>query len=82
MSVIKLAGFQGELPSLMPSILPESAAQEAYNVILAELNVLESTTIGAPTFSNVMNTSCNVYCAASSATNSFRTATISIDAEL
>ena len=34
MSVIKLAGFQGELPSLIPRILPESAAQEAYNVRL------------------------------------------------
>lgn len=34
MAVIKLAGFQGELPSLIPRILPESAAQEAYNVRL------------------------------------------------
>ena len=34
MTVIKLAGFQGELPSLIPRILPESAAQEAYNVRL------------------------------------------------
>ena len=34
MSVIKLAGFQGEMQSLIPRILPESAAQEAYNVRL------------------------------------------------
>ena len=34
MAVIKLAGFQGELPSLIPRMLPYSAAQEAYNVRL------------------------------------------------
>ena len=34
MAVIKLAGFQGELPSLIPRVLPDSAAQQAYNVRL------------------------------------------------
>ena len=49
---------------------------------LVELAVSESTTMGAPTFSNVTNAFCKVSCAASAATNSFRTATISINAEL
>ena len=32
--IIKLIGFQGELPSLIPRVIPDNAAQQAYNVRL------------------------------------------------
>lgn len=57
-------------------------SQKRTTPTIAELTVSGSTTMGAPTFSNVTNTFCKVSCAASAATNSFRTATISINAEL
>lgn len=47
-----------------------------------ELSVLEVLTMGTPSFTQASTTFCKVYCTASASSNCYRTATLSINAEL